>query len=162
MQRRLRKTRFSARHALLALAPLMATYLVAAERVTLGGSLDLLWLLLTIAAVIHCLQQRVSGASRVPQLLSLALVLALLFPVISLDDERVQEELPKELQSLLSAPAKQKAGQVPAAVHAPALAVVPQFTVWLISSAKQVAPAPPASRQCSWRRASGNHSPPLA
>jgi hypothetical protein len=139
----------------------VATYLVAAERVTLGGSLDLLWLLLTVAAAIHCLQQRVSGASRVPQLLSLALVLALFFPVISLDDDRAQEELPGELQSLLSPPAKQKQSHVPSAVHAPALAAMLPSAIWLNSSAEMVAPARPAARQCAWCQASGNHSPPI-
>ena len=162
MHRRQHKNRLSARHAALAFAPLLATYVVAAERVTLGGSLDVLWLLLTVAAVIQCLQQRVSGASRVPQLLSLALVLALLFPVISLDDDRAQAELPTELQSLLSAPAKEKQSHVPAAVHTPALAAVPQFAMWLISSAEWVEPASPAARQCAWHQASGNHSPPVA
>ncbi len=161
MHRHLRKHRFSTRHALLALAPLMASYLVAAERVTLGQSLDLLWLLLTVAAVIHCLQQRASGTSRAPQLLSLALVLALVFPVISLDDDRAQEELPRELQTLLSAPAKQKQVQIPAAAHAPSLAAVPQFTVCLNASTEPLAPAHPAARHCAWRQSSGNHSPPL-
>lgn len=147
---------------MLAFAPLMATYLVAAGRVSLGSSLDLLWLLLTVAAVIHCLQQRVSGASRAPQLLALALVLALIFPVISLDDERAQEDLPGELQSLLSAPAKQKQSHVPAAAHAASLAAVPRFTVWLEALAERVTPAPPAPPQCPWCQASGNHSPPSA
>ncbi len=162
MRRHLRKNRFSTRHALLALAPLMATYLVAAERVTLGQSLDVLWLLLTVAAVIHCLQQRVCGTARTAQLLSLALVLALVFPVISLDDERAQENLPGELQSLLSAPAKQKQSSMPAALHAPALAAAPSSAVRLNVTAEPVMPAPPASRQCAWVQASGNHSPPLA
>ena len=162
MHRRLRKTRIPVRHAALALAPLAATYLAAAGRVTLGGSLDLLWLLLTVAAVIHCLQQRVSGDSRVPQLLSLALVLALFFPVISLDDDRAQEELPGELQSLLSAPAKQKQPHVPSVTQGPSLAAVPHFTIWLSSSTEWVAPARPAARQCAWCQASGNHSPPAA
>ncbi len=162
MHRHLRKLRFSTRHALLALAPLMASYLVAAERVTLGQSLDLLWLLLTVSAVIHCLQQRASRASRAPQLLALALVLALVFPVISLDDERAQEELPRELQTLLSAPAKQKQIHVPVAAHAPSLAAVPQFTLWLNASAEPAAPVPPVARHSAWRQSSGNHSPPLA
>lgn len=162
MHRRLRKNRLSARHAAFAFAPLVATYFVAAERVTLGQSLDLLWLLLTVAAVIHCLQQRASGGGRAPQLMSLALVLALLFPVISLDDERAQEDLPGELQTLLSAPAKQKQAHVPAAVHASSLAAVPQFTVWLEARPERPAPAPPAAQHCAWRQASGNHSPPLA
>jgi hypothetical protein len=139
----------------------VATYLVAAGRVSLGGSLDLLWLLLTVAAVIHCLQQRVSGASRAPQLLSLALVLALIFPVISLDDERAQEDLPGELQSLLSAPAKQKS-HAPAAVHVPSLTAVPRFTIPLEASAERMLPAPAAPPQCPWCQASGNHSPPSA
>lgn len=162
MHRHRRKHRFSTRHALLALAPLMASYLVAAERVTLGQSLDLLWLLLTVSAVIHCLQQRAARASRAPQLLSLALVLALVFPVISLDDERAQEELPRELQTLLSAPAKQKQVQVHVAAHAPSVAVVPQFTVWLDASTEPVAPVLPITRHSAWRQSSGNHSPPLA
>lgn len=162
MHRHPRKNRFSTRHALLALAPLMLSYLVAAERVTLGQSLDLLWLLLTVSAVIHCLQQRAPGTSRAPQLLSLALVLALVFPVISLDDERAQEDLPRELQTLLSAPAKQKQAQVPAAAHAPSLAAAPQFTVWLNASTEALVPVPPAARQSAWRQSSGNHSPPVA
>ncbi len=162
MHRHSRKNRFSRRHAILAFTPLVATYLVAAGRVSLGGSLDLLWLLLTVAAVIHCLQQRVSGASRAPQLLSLALVLALIFPVISLDDERAQEELPGELQSLLSAPAKQKQCHVPAAAHVPSLTAVPRFTMCLEASAERALPAAPAPPQCPWCQASGNHSPPSA
>ncbi len=162
MQRHPLKNRLSTRNALLAFAPLMATYLAAAERVSLGGSLDLLWLLLTVAAVIHCLQQRTSRTSRAPQLLALALVLALLFPVISLDDERAQEELPGELQTLLSAPAKQKQSHVPAAVAAPSLAAVPQFSVWLYASAERVAPATPAPPLRASCQASGNHSPPIA
>lgn len=161
LQRSSRTKPLTVRHAILAFAPLVGAYLVAAERVTLGGSLDLLWMLLTVAAVIHCLQQRVSGASRPQQLLSLALVLALLFPVISLDDDRAQEDLPGELQSLISAPAKQKS-HAPSAVHAPALAAAPQPSMWLNPSVERVAPAPPAARQCAWRQASGNHSPPSA
>lgn len=158
MRRRLRKNRIPARHAVLAFAPLVATYLAAAGRVTLGGSLDLLWLLLTIAAVIHCLQQRGSAASRVPQLLSLALVLALFFPIVSLNDERAPLDLPGELHSLLSPPAKQKGMQ--AAPALPSLAAAPHFILWLNSSVELVASFRATPGDCAWCQASGNHSPP--
>lgn len=161
MQRRLRKHRISARHAALVFAPLVATYLAAAGRVTLGGSLDFLWLLLTVAAVIHCLQQRSSGASRVPQLLSLALVLALFFPVVSLDDDRAQQDLPGELQSLLSPPSKQKPSHAQLDLRAPSLAAASHFAVCLRSSFELVTPARPRPIQCAWCQASGNHSPPI-
>ncbi|HVP44355.1 MAG TPA: hypothetical protein VMS96_13050 [Terriglobales bacterium] len=162
MHRRLRKARIQARHAILAFAPLTAAYLVAAGRVSVGGSLDLLWLLLTVAAVMHCLQQRVSGASRVPQLLSLALVLALFFPMVSLDDEYAQELLPGELQSLLCPPAKQRQTHQSCALDAPSLAAAPQFTFRLHCPAECVASDRPTVRACAWSQASGNHSPPLA
>lgn len=162
VHRHLRKARIPARHALLAFAPLTATYLVAAGRVTLGGSLDLLWLLLTVAAVIHCQQQRVSGASRVPQLLSLALVLALFFPVVSLDDDRAQAELVGELQALVTPPAKHKQSHPSCVVHSPSLAATPQFCFRLHASTEQVACDRPAEWQGAWFGACGNHSPPLA
>jgi len=162
VRRRLRKVRFSARHAVLAFAPLLATYLAAAGRVTLGGSIDLLWLLLTIAAVIHCLQQRPTGDSRVPQLLSLVLVLALFFPVVALDDDHAQQDLPGELQSLLSPPAKQRQSHLTAAVQAPSLAAVPEFSIRLKPSPERVARSRPTSGQHACLEASGNHSPPLA
>ncbi len=162
MHRHLRKARIPARHALLAFAPLTATYLAAAGRVTLGGSLDLLWLLLTVAAVIHCLQQRVSGASRVPQLLSLALVLALFFPVVSLDDDRAQAELLGELQTLVTPPAKHKQSHLSCAVHVPSLAAAPPFGFRLNASPERVASDRPVERPCAWFGAHGNHSPPLA
>ena len=160
MHRQRRKTRLTARHAIFAFAPLLAAYLVAAERVTLGESLDLLWLLLTVAAIMHCLEQRVSRATRVRQLLSLALVLVVFFPVISPDDDRALAELP-ELQSLIAAPEKQKAPHAVAVDHAPALTVTPQFSQWLHVAAERVTPVRVAISQRAWRQASGNHSPPL-
>ncbi len=162
MHRHLRKARIPARHALLAFAPLIASYLAAAGRVTLGGSLDLLWLLLTVAAIIHCLQQRVSGASRVPQLLSLALVLALFFPVVSLDDDRAQAELLGELQTLVTPPAKHRQSHLACVVHAPSLAAAPQFGLRLNVSTERVAAERPVEPQSPWYGARGNHSPPLA
>src|SRR5579864_6940671 len=158
VHRRLQKTRIPARHALLAFAPLVATYLAAAGWVSLGGSLDLLWLLLTLSAIIHCVQQRGSAGSRVPQLLSLALVLALFFPVISLDDDRAQEELPGELQSLLSPPAKQKQSQASFVVHAVVPTPAPGLPVWLRTAAEPVTPLRPRISRSSWLQASGNHS----
>jgi hypothetical protein len=161
VHRRLRKNRFPARHAALVFAPLVVTYLAAAGRVTLGGSLDLLWLLLTIAAVIHCLQERGRGASRVPQLVSLALVLALFFPVVSLDDDRAQQDLPGELQSLISPPSKHRQSHANLDLRAPTLLPAHHLALWLRSSFELVTPARTRLIQCAWCQASGNHSPPL-
>lgn len=162
MSRTLHKRGIPARNATLAFAPLVAAYLVGAERVTLGGSLNLLWLLLTAAAVIHCLEQRVSRAARTQQLFSLALVLALFFPVISLDDDRALAELPRELQTLVSPAAKQKAQHAIPVLEMPVLAAAPLLSTSLRLAPEGALPALPAPSQCACCQASGNHSPPLA
>jgi len=82
-------------HILFVVAPPLAACLMAAAHASLGDFLNLLWLLVTSGVFAHwILCSRPNRCSRWTELLGLTLALALLFPVISADDDQLQFELP--------------------------------------------------------------------
>ncbi len=132
---------------------------------TIEASLNLLWVLLALSVVVHCMT---SGPKerrgRLGGLVSLAFLLSLLFPVISANDDAAQLDLindAKSLQSitLISEPAKQ-ARHAAGFVVVPALPAVQLHSVHPLAFDLIVEPAPAVNVAIPGAD-TGNHSPPL-
>ena len=133
--------------------------------VTLEASLNLLWVLLAIGAFVHWTAPNSSGPrSRLSGLVSLVFILALLFPIVSADDDLVQLDLINDAKSSQSITLDLKSHSqlsnstallVPPAILAAELASsLPLHSELLSESAGPATVASPGDT-------TGNHSPPL-
>jgi hypothetical protein len=148
-------------HILLVVAPPLAACLMAAAHASLGDFLNLLWLLGTAGVFAHwILYSRPGPCSRWTELLGLTLALALLFPVISADDDRLQFELPNDVQSLFSTPEKQKHFPASAKLHSPEMMTV-RFIPSLVHFLELVPRSGSVATIVLSSHTPGNHSPPL-
>lgn len=161
MRRRESKERSRASRVFVVVAPPLFACLMAAAHASLGDSLDLLWLLLTAGVFAHwILRRRPDNQPGIRELLSLTIALALLFPVISADDDLFLFELPSDTQCLFSAPEKEKRAAVVAKLHLPA--VMPTMFFSILLRTLELVPGPGGMATLALSsHATGNHSPPL-
>ncbi len=143
-----------------AMALLAAGYALAHLRPSLWEMLNCLWLLLVTAVLAHWVM-RGDRAGRWPKLLSLVVLLVLLFPILSPDDDWLLFSVPGEPGAVVSVPDKQKhyGGAVwasAALATTPSPAFVLTHSLDLVPAVPTDFPAGPAGH------ATGNHSPPIA
>lgn len=161
MRRRGSKKRSLGSQIFVVVAPPIAAGMMAAAHASLGDSLDLLWLLLTAGVFAHWILRRVPGrqpGSR--ELFSLTLALALLFPVISADDDLLLFDLPSDVQSMFSTPDKQKHAAAAAKLHLPAVVTV-QFMPARLHPLDFVPRSGFVATLVLSSHTTGNHSPPF-
>jgi len=161
VRRRGSKKRSLGSRVFIVVAPPLTACLMAAAHASLGDSLDLLWLLLTAAVFAHwTLRRRPGSLPGMRELLSLTLALALLFPVISADDDLLLFDLPSDVQCLFSTPEKQKHAAASAKLHLPA-AITVQLLPTLLHSLDLVPRSGSVATLVLSSHTTGNHSPPL-
>lgn len=133
--------------------------------VTLEAFLNLLWVLLAMGAIVHWTAPDCGGRrSRLSGLVSLVFVLALLFPVISADDDFVQLDLINDVATSQSVTLDLKShNQVsnstavlstPVVLAAESSSSLPFHSELMSESARLASVATPGDT-------TGNHSPPL-
>ncbi len=128
--------------------------------------LNVLWALLAVGALGHWMYRRGSTCRlHPPELVGLIFVLSLLFPVISANDDLLQQEAIHETpasQCLVAGlnTERQLSSSPSSRVVSLALAA-PQFSP-LLFNFERVAEIAPPPHDAPAIRASGNHSPPLA
>ncbi len=130
--------------------------------------LNVLWTLLAAGTLGHWMYRRMyrRGSTcrlHLPELVGLIFVLSLLFPVISANDDLLQQEAINETPASQCVVAgadteRQLSSASSSRVFSPAL-VAPQFSL-LLFRFEQVAEIAPAPHDAPASRASGNHSPP--
>jgi hypothetical protein len=133
---------------------------------TLEASLNLLWLLLAIGALAHCVGP---GGRRcrahLPGLISLVFIFSLLFPVISANDDLAQLELINDAKTSQSITTSLKSDkQLPRSaglLGSPAALAVQLASFLPVASEFVSEPAPAAVSVATPGDTTGNHSPPL-
>ncbi len=161
MRRRGSKKRSLGSQILVVVAPPIAAGMMAAAHASLGDSLDLLWLLLTAGVFAHWILRRVPGRQPgIRELFSLTLALALLFPVISADDDLLLFDLPSDVQCMFSTPEKEKHGAVLAKLHSPAVMTIP-FVPTRLHPLELVPRTGAVATLVLSSHTTGNHSPPF-
>ncbi len=161
MRRHGSKNRSLGSRVFLVVAPPLFACLMSAAHASLGDSLDLLWILLTGGVFAHWILRRRPGSQPgTRELLSLTLALALLFPVISADDDLFLFDLPSDAQCLFAGPEKEKHAAVAAKPHMPAAITAP-YVPTLLYSLDLVPESGRVATLVLSSHATGNHSPPL-
>lgn len=132
---------------------------------TLEAVLNLLWLLLAVTAFARWVSPK-SGRRRahLPGLVGLIFILALLFPVISADDDLAEWQLINDAKTAQSVSADSKSGkQLPRPAGSPGwvAALAPQPAFSLALTAESVSATILVTSVATPGGATGNHSPPL-
>lgn len=133
--------------------------------VTLEASLNLLWLGVAVAAF---LQWALPGGRRrvhVSGVISLIFALALLFPVISANDDLADLELINDAatsQAIATIVKSSKQLHTPTILRDACPEIAPQFAFSLFLAPESVAEAASALSVVTPGGATGNHSPPLS
>ncbi len=125
------------------------------------GLLNSCWLLLAICAAVHwlCSNAQCHAAGKLRRALALSCVLALLFPVISADDDRLQQQLASDANGFFkvlqgsSNPHKFKVRLAPALAVA---SVTPMLIITVHDTADFVAPVYRTLKS----QTTGDRSPP--
>ena len=147
-------------HTVAVLAPLTAACVLAAARASLWDTLDIVWFLLAYGAFAHWALCSRETRRPLPELLSLGLLMVLLFPVISADDDLLVFRVPNEKQSTISAPEEQKQAAAVARLYSSPAVISSLFPAWF-ATVDLVAEPPTAFPAAPAGHATGNHSPPL-
>ncbi len=130
-------------------------------RPSLWETLNGLWLLFAAAVLAHWVFGDDRKGSRWPMLVSLTVLLVLLFPIFSPDDDWLLFSLPDEARTAVSVPEKQKQLGAAARPHVATIATMSLFPSF--NGVFELAPGIPTDFPAAPAgHATGNHSPPTA
>ena len=143
------------------IALLVAGCALAHLRPSLWETLNCLWLLLVTAVLAHWATCGERAEDRWPKLVSLIVLLVLLFPVLSPDDDWLLFSVPDEARTVVSIPDKQKHFGLSVRTNV-AVATTPS-PVFVLTRSFDPVPADPTGFPAGPAgHATGNHSPPVA